>query len=283
MQNKNKSKSKEKNITKISLKNNEEIINELYNDIYGMFKKYYLKNQKKAKNIERYLRNKVKSFGNSNPIIHEIFKKNIKKDFRYNLLQINDKLNLAIKLLLNDYFEMKITSCNILNQIYSNISRKQVEKLIKIIEEKNIINEWATCDSLSSKFFKFYGLLSKDNTIYIANLGKSTNLWVRRISLVSFVNRIKYNDEKPNFKGFIDLMYENISRNVEYPEKFNQLAVGWLTRYLALIDYNRYEKWIFLNYNKLTREAIRYTVEKLNPEQKKRILTYNNKNLDKNI
>ena len=276
---KNKSKSK---ITKqsksqkiISIKNNEEIITELFNEIYNKFEIQLKQFPNKAIQSQNYLKNKVKSFGIKMPFVHETFTKNIKKDIRYQSLEISDKFNLCLKLLSNEYLEMKIISSDILKDIHSKIKRSQVEQLIKLIEDNNIINEWASCDTLSGKFFRFYGLISKENTIYIVNLGKSKNLWVRRISLVSFVNRIKFQDEKPNFKGFIDLMYENIDRNVNYQERFNQLAVGWLTRYLAQIDYKRYEKWIFLNYKKLSREAIRYTIEKLNNQQKKRILTYN--------
>ena len=276
-----KNKSKTKTIKKsksekiISIKNNEEIITELFNEIYNKFEINLKKFPSKAIESQNYLKNKVKSFGNKMSYVHETFTKNIKKDFRYQSLEISDKFNLSLKLLSNEYLEMKIICGDILKDIHSKIKRNQVEKLIKLIEENNIINEWASCDTLSGKFFRFYGLLSKENTIFIVNLGKSKNLWVRRISLVSFVNRIKFQDEKPNFKGFIDLMYENIDRNVIYQERFNQLAVGWLTRYLAQIDYKRYEKWIFLNYKKLSREAIRYTIEKLNNQQKKRILTYN--------
>jgi hypothetical protein len=260
---------------KIPLKTNEEIINELFSEIYNIFEDIYKKNPEKSKQLEKYLKNKVKTFGNKMPFVHETFTKKIKNDKRYKLLETKDKFLLIIKLLCNEYLECKIISGDILKDIHMKISRNEVEKLIKLIEEKNIINEWASCDNLSGKFFKFYGLLSKENTLYIVNLNQSNNLWVRRISLVSFVNRIKYKDEKPNFKGFIDLMFDNINKNIIYQERFNQLAVGWLSRYLALVNYERFEKWIFLNYNKLSREAIRYSIEKLNSQQRKKILTYN--------
>ena len=148
-------------------------------------------------------------------------------------------------------------------------------------EPKDIVNEGATSDCLVSKFYKFYGMMSKENTFAIAELRKSDFLWLRRISLVSFVNRVKKGDEKPNFKGFIDLMFTICDANKQYIERFNQLALGWLLREIAVVDYDRYEKWMKKNSILMTREAIRYTVEKITPKRKNYILSLkNNKDME---
>ena len=76
-------------------------------------------------------------------------------------------------------------------------------------------------------------------------------------------------------------MFTICDANKQYIERFNQLALGWLLREIAVVDYDRYEKWMKKNSILMTREAIRYTVEKITPKRKNYILSLkNNKDME---
>ena len=260
---------------------NEDKIDKFYNIIEAKLKATLKSKPDSSKKIESYLKDKVKSYGNNNPVIHENFKSFIKPHKQYNKLTHKEKFALALKCLRSEYFDLKLTASNILGHIYKGVTEEEFDELNHTIKEEELINEWATSDCLVSKFYKFYGMMSKENTFAIAELRKSDFLWLRRISLVSFVNRVKKGDEKPNFKGFIDLMFTICDANKQYIERFNQLALGWLLREIAVVDYDRYEKWMKKNSILMTREAIRYTVEKITPKRKNYILSLkNNKDME---
>lgn len=260
---------------------NEEKIDKLYNVIENKLRATLKTKPDSSKKIESYLKDKVKSYGNNNPVIHENFKSFIKPHKQYNKLNHKEKFKLALKCLRSEYFDLKLTASNILGHIYKLVTEEEFDELNNTIKEEELINEWATSDCLVSKFYKYYGLMSKENTLAIAELRKSDYLWLRRISLVSFVNRVKKGDNKPNFKGFIDLMFKICDANRQYIERFNQLVLGWLLREIAVVEYERYEKWMKKNSTLMTREAIRYTVEKITPKRKTLILSLkNNKDIE---
>lgn len=253
---------------------NEENINKLFNLLNSILKLKKIASPSSSKGVENYLKNKVKSYGNKNPEIHNTFITVLKPNPLYKSLTHKEKFTLGIKCLSFEYFDLKLLGSNIMGHLYKNVTKEEFRTLNKTISTKNIINEWATSDCLTSKFYKFYGLLSKENTKEIANLSKENNLWLRRISCVSFVNRVKFNDKKPNFKGFIDLMFEICENNKVHEERFNQLALGWLLREISVIEYERYKQWMKENISYMTREAVRYSIEKLTPKQKRLILSY---------
>lgn len=253
---------------------NEENINKLFNLLNSKLKIKKKISPSSSKGVENYLKNKVKSYGNKNPEIHNTFKTFLKPNPLYKSLTHKEKFTLGMQCLSFEYFDLKLLGANIMGHIYKDVTKEEFNNLNHIISTKNIINEWATSDCLTSKFYKFYGLLNKENTKEIANLSKENNLWLRRISCVSFVSRVKFNDKKPNFKGFIDLMFEICENNKVHEERFNQLALGWLLREISVVEYERYKQWMKENISYMTREAVRYSIEKLAPKQKRLILSY---------
>jgi 3-methyladenine DNA glycosylase AlkD len=99
-------------------------------------------------------------------------------------------------------------------------------------------------------------------------------MWMRRIACVAFITRVKYVDKKPNFDGFIKLMFDICESTIKYDERFNQLATGWLLRELSVVDLARYKRFFYKNFKYFTREAVRYSVEKLTESEKKKIMSY---------
>lgn len=228
----------------------------------------------KIESVNQYLKNKVKSRGNSNPNIYKVYREMKNNDEEYKKLIEKQKFSLALVLLKNDFIDDKLIAVSILSEIHKKLQDEDVDQLKEVIKQGNV-NEWATCDTLAGKVFKPYTLMSKENTLKIANWkDDEDNIWIRRISCVAFINRVKFGNKKPNFDGFVDLMFQVCEINVHYEERFNQLATGWLLRELSLVDLKRYKEFFYRNFNSFSREGLRYSVEKLDNTTKKKLMSY---------
>jgi 3-methyladenine DNA glycosylase AlkD len=235
-------------------------------------------NKKKREGVEAYLKNQVLSRGNSNPSIAQCYRNLKNHDDDYKELTYDEKYSLGKELLQNKFIDDKLIACSILSEIHKNLLSSHIDELKNLIRDTKCINEWATSDTFSAKVLRPFSLLSKQNTIQITDWKDDIhNIWVRRSSCVTFITRVKHNNKKPNFPGFIDIMFSVAKENVKYSERFNQLAVGWLLRELSLVDLRGYKEFFYGNFSLLSREAIRYSVEKLKPIDKKILLSYRGK------
>jgi hypothetical protein len=112
---------------------------------------------------------------------------------------------LGIEMIKSDYQEDKYLGCSVLSEIHKEIDRDDMNMnmLIDIIKDK--CNELGACGTLALKIFRPYSLICRDNTIFKAGFRNDENIWMRRISCVAFIARVKKGDQKPNYEGFIIL------------------------------------------------------------------------------
>ena len=101
----------------------------------------------------------------------------------------------------------------------------------------------------------------------IQEWSKSTNTWLQRASLVSFVPLAK-NGEK-NYSGFTHDILNCAERVVRNPERFAQTCNGWLLRELWLANNSYVEDFIERNIMYFSSEGLRYSYEKMPDEKKK--------------
>jgi 3-methyladenine DNA glycosylase AlkD len=222
--------------------------------------------------LAKYFKHKVLNRGNNSPTIQQTYR-SLKSAKDYLALSHNEKFTLATEMIKSDYMDDKQIGCSILSEIHKKVSRDDIESLVDIIRA-NKCNEWGTCDTLASKVFRPYSLLNKDNCYFVAEYRDDENIWMRRISCVTYITRVKKCNKKPNFEGFIDLMFTICESCIKYEERFNQLATGWLLRELSLVELSRFKKFFYRYFNYFSREAIRYAVEKLPVEERKKIMSY---------
>ena len=226
---------------------------------------------------EKYMKNVLPSIGLSNPQVKKVFS-TIKSVNEYKNLNFNDKYAFALEYLQKKHIEEKLISIHILNNIYKSLDYNHIDE-IKDLVKKGYVEEWATCDGICIYILKQWSTLSKENTIHIANFCfDKDNIWVRRMSCVTFIIRVKHKD-KGNFPGFINLMFDICEENIKYNYRFNQLGTGWLLRELSLVDYKRFYNFIIDNFDKFIREGLRYAVEKLDETKKKKIMSFRSDNI----
>ena len=161
--------------------------------------------------------------------------------------------------------EDRTIGTDILIKNIKHLDKDNVEEIGLLIEEH--CNDWATCDGLAGKVL---GRMIKNNseTAHLLKHWKtSKNNWKQRASCVAFVNVARF--------GKFNKLIINICTNcVKNPERFVQLGVGWVLRELSLADLNLVIKFIKKNYNHISREGLRYSIEKMNPELRKELLNY---------
>ncbi len=125
----------------------------------------------------------------------------------------------------------------------------------------DLCDNWALTDALcglilSPLLEKFPGLVAK-----IKPWSKSSNLWVRRASVVALV--------KPARRGrYLDDAYQAATSLLSDREDLMHKAVGWLLREAGRADPARLESYLLSQGAAVPRTTVRYAIERF-PEQKR--------------
>jgi 3-methyladenine DNA glycosylase AlkD len=153
----------------------------------------------------------------------------------------------------------------------SSSSWQQDLKSIKKITEAGYISWWNTCDWLCMRVLgRIIAEQGKHAALLVSSWIDSDNLWLKRMSLVSFVNHAKKGDQL--FKGNQKIILTNAQRLVLSSERFHQTAVGWVIREVYKGDPKTAQQFIVRNQSHFSREGLRYAIEKMPEAERKRIL-----------
>jgi len=118
------------------------------------------------------------------------------------------------------------------------------------------INNWDLVDSSASQIVGSY-LESRDRQI-LYKLVKSTNIWERRIAIISTFQFIRNNQFNDALKLAKMLLNDK--------EDLIQKAVGWMLREIGKRDVAVEQAYLQTHYRKMPRTMLRYAIEKF-PEQ----------------
>jgi 3-methyladenine DNA glycosylase AlkD len=164
------------------------------------------------------------------------------------------------KLLLSKFHEERLTALLILIKKYEN-SEEKIKKEIANFYLKNTkrINSWDLVDLTAPKILGNY-LLNKKRKI-LFKLVKSKNLWERRISIVSTLAFIRENQFKDTIKISEILLDDK--------QDLIQKAIGWMLREVGKRNIEILESFLENNYKKMSRTALRYSIERM-PEAKRK-------------
>ncbi len=211
-------------------------------------------------NFQRYFKDAVKLVGVRAPGVRQVFRDT------YHLLANNvpdSVIEEAFDALSSEFLEEKQIGIMVLSRIEKKLPADFVQRLEPVFDRT--VYDWATCDVLSSKVLRL--LLRRDAAARrrIISWSKANYLWRQRASAVAFVNEArhgKYNKEIISVCG-------NIVNN---PERFVQLGMGWVLRELSLADRQLALDFLARHYKRISREGLRYAIEKLPLTVRKRLL-----------
>jgi 3-methyladenine DNA glycosylase AlkD len=170
-------------------------------------------------------------------------------------------LDNVFSLLDHDYHETRLVAVFILVLKYQR-SKNEAEKqriCDMYIQESIKINNW---DLVDSSAYKILGphLLDKDKAI-LYQLAESTNLWQRRIAIITTMYFIK----KDHFDDTLRLAELYLQDKEDLIHK----ASGWMLREIGKRDKTITLEFLNRFATSMPRTMLRYTIEKFTPEERK--------------
>ena len=145
----------------------------------------------------------------------------------------------------------------------------QYEKAKKDSERKEIVdfylhhyyagNNWDLIDCIVDRILGPW-LIDKDKTL-LYNFARSSNLWERRMAIITTFYFIKHNKFQETIK-ISEILLED-------KHDLIHKAVGWMLREVGKRDLETLENFLKKHYKKIPRTMLRYAIEKF-PESKRK-------------
>ncbi len=213
-----------------------------------------LENKKKAKLLAGFFKTGEGEYGFGDIFLGIPVPESRKIALKYRDLGFED----ILKLLRSEIHEERLIALLILVHQFQHdemLQRRIYEFYIKNIK---FVNNWDLVDSSADKIVGAY-LTDKPKTL-IYKLAKSTNLWERRIAMISTFYFIK-NNEYEDALGVAEVLITDENDLI-------QKAVGWMLREVGNRDKKTEEKFLKKYYKTMGRTALRYAIEKFTEEER---------------
>lgn len=222
-------------------------------------------NLEKAKNLSWFFKTGKGEYGEGDkflgitvPKLREISKK-------YQNLDLKD----LQKLLNSKIHEHRLSALMILRMQYSSYVKTSEDKQKEVVQFylKNTkkINNWDLVD-LSCHYILGNWLLDKDREV-LYKLANSTNLWEKRIAIIStfaFIREKQFSDTLKISEILLNDKHDLIHK-----------AVGWALREVGKKDKETEINFLDKHYKAMPRTALRYAIEKFDYKERKHYLTKN--------
>lgn len=145
---------------------------------------------------------------------------------------------------------------------------KDIEKKKEILdfylENLGGVNNWDLVDSSCSQIIGYSIILGIIEENILDKFAESKNLWEKRIAIISTLSIIK--------NGRLDLTLKIAKKLLVDKHDLIHKAVGWALREVWKKDNDICEKFLKDNYNHLPRTTLRYAIEKMPEEKRKKFL-----------
>lgn len=219
-------------------------------------------NSKKAGLLSRFFKTGPGEYGEGDKFLGVMVPKSreVVKEWK-NRTSISD----AVKLLDSVYHEMRLVGVLLLVEKFKKGSESERKTVYEAyLSNAKKINNWDLVDLSAPNIVGGY-LLHKDKAV-LYSLAKSSNLWERRISIISSLAFIK----EGHFKTTLDIS------NVLLKDKHDLIhkAVGWMLREVGKKDTEVLREFLKKHASNMPRTALRYSIEKFSDIERKRWLNY---------
>lgn len=126
------------------------------------------------------------------------------------------------------------------------------------------VNNWDLVDSSAEYIVGNYLIAKTRETLY--KLSSSSNLWEKRIAIISTFSFIKQGQADDTL-GIAEILLTD-------KEDLIQKAVGWMLREVGKrVSEKALEEFLAKHYQKMPRTTLRYAIERLPPEKRKHYLS----------
>jgi 3-methyladenine DNA glycosylase AlkD len=166
-------------------------------------------------------------------------------------------------LLMSSFHEERLFSLLLLVRKFAKGNEKEKATIYNLyLDNTHRINNWDLVDSSASHIVGNY-LESRDKQI-LYKLVKSTNIWERRIAIISTFQFIRNNQFDAALKVAKLLLRDN--------EDLIHKAVGWMLREIGKRDVAVEKAYLQAHYKKMPRTMLRYAIEKFPEHIRKKYL-----------
>jgi len=167
------------------------------------------------------------------------------------------------KLLASPFHEHRFTALIILVGKYqAGDSRVRVEVFDFYLKNAGFINNWDLVDTSSPQIVGEHLLTRRRDVLY--RLAKSRSLWERRIAMVSTLAFIRQGDLADVF-ALAELLLQD-------KHDLMHKAIGWMLREAGKRSIADLQGFLAEHYASLPRTTLRYAIERLPEEQRRRAL-----------
>ena len=209
---------------------------------------------------ERYFKGVVRFHGVKLPLVRPVA-----RACWVDLAPRGDHLVLAeaLDLLEQPLFEEKHVGVSLLARLARRLPASFLRRLEPVFDRA--VCDWATCDDLCGHVLRPMVRRDEAAARTLLRWSRHANPWRRRASAVAWVNEARHG-------VFTDQILAIAANVVRCPDRFAQLGAGWVLREVTLADRTRALGFLAEHRDRLSREALRYAVEKLPPDLRARVL-----------
>lgn len=217
-----------------------------------------LKNPEKAKILSRFFKTGKGEYGEGDifwgitvPEIRIIAKK-------YKELTLED----SQKLLQSEVHEHRLTALLILTYKFPKAASEEQKQIVDLyLKNTKYINNWDLIDLSAPKIIGAYLLENSKERKILYTLAKSTNLWKKRIAILSTYTLLKQNRFEETLKISEILLQDK--------HDLIHKGVGWMLREMGKMSQKTEEDFLNKHYKEMPRTMLRYAIEKFSEEKRK--------------
>lgn len=212
-------------------------------------------NPQKAEVLQGFFKTGKGEYGEGDIFLGFVVPESRKIAIKFKTLSLTD-----IEVLLQSKIhEERLIALLILVLKFSKEEKGQKDIYNFYLNSTKYINNWDLVDLSAEKIIGPYLLNKNKSALY--KLARSKNIWERRISILSTFHFIKNNSFDDTLKIADILIMDK--------HDLIQKAVGWMLREVGKRDLGVEEEFLKLNYKKMPRTMLRYSIEKF-PENKRK-------------
>lgn len=170
----------------------------------------------------------------------------------------------ALELLASPWHEERLVALLLLVQGYKRGDETRRKKIHRayLSNAARWINNWDLVDMSAEHVVGPH--ITADEIALLERLAKSTNLWERRIAIVSTFHFIKRNEFRPTLRIATILLKDS--------HDLIHKAVGWMLREVGKRDRKTLDAFLKKHYHKMPRTMLRYAIERHPERVRKRYL-----------
>jgi 3-methyladenine DNA glycosylase AlkD len=167
------------------------------------------------------------------------------------------------KLLKSRIHEHRAAALEILAAKYTRGEERQRDEIATFyLRNTSRINNWDLVDASARPILGEH--LKTHSRKILRKLAKSKNVWERRIAIVSTMQLV--------WAGELEDAFEIAEMLLDDKHDLIHKAVGWVLREAGIENRTRMVAFLEKHYARMPRTALRYAIEHLAPEQRKKVL-----------